>query len=154
LPPLARIGPVHNHADTVMKVVRSPETAVHFVTLLEEMPVQETADAVAELTTLGLPVGRIIVNAVRTAPLAGEPVLTAPQAALRAGLAAAGLPTDRATVAGLHAQTRWYAARERLEERLRADLAELDPPTVDLPLLPDLAERAALDTLVTALRDP
>src|ERR687896_575086 len=35
---LAKVGPIHNHADTVMKVIRSPETAVHFVTLLEDMP--------------------------------------------------------------------------------------------------------------------
>ena len=44
---LAKVGPIRNHADTVMRVMRSPETAVHFVTLLEEMPVQETLDGVA-----------------------------------------------------------------------------------------------------------
>ena len=46
---LAKMGPIRNHADTVMKVIRSPETAVHFVTLLEEMPVQETLDGIADL---------------------------------------------------------------------------------------------------------
>ena len=38
---LARVGPIR-YADTVQKVMRSPETVVHFVTVLEEMPVQET----------------------------------------------------------------------------------------------------------------
>ena len=33
-----------------MAVLRSPQTAVHLVTLLEDMPVQETADAITELT--------------------------------------------------------------------------------------------------------
>ena len=46
---LARVGPIRGHADTVQKVIRSPETAVHFVTVLEEMPVQETLDGIAEL---------------------------------------------------------------------------------------------------------
>ena len=46
---LARVGPIRGHADTVQRVIRSPETAVHFVTVLEEMPVQETLDGIAEL---------------------------------------------------------------------------------------------------------
>ena len=48
-----------------MRVLKSPETAVHLVTLLEEMPVQETADGIAELRAAGLPVGAVIVNMVR-----------------------------------------------------------------------------------------
>src|SRR5690606_85340 len=43
---LAKIGPIHNQAQAVMRVLKSPETAVHLVTLLEEMPVQETADGI------------------------------------------------------------------------------------------------------------
>lgn len=35
------------------------------MTLLEEMPVQETADGIAELRAAELPVGRVIVNMVR-----------------------------------------------------------------------------------------
>ena len=38
-----------SQADTVMTLFRSPRTAVHLVTVLEEMPVQETADGIAEL---------------------------------------------------------------------------------------------------------
>ncbi len=48
---LAKVGPIRGHADTVQGVIRSPQTAVHFVTVLEEMPVQETLDGVAERTT-------------------------------------------------------------------------------------------------------
>src|SRR5260370_6276342 len=46
---LARVGPIRGHADTVRSVIASPQTAVHFVSLLEEMPVQETLDSIAEL---------------------------------------------------------------------------------------------------------
>src|SRR5207248_1066057 len=46
---LAKVGPIRTHADTVARVIRSPQTAVHFVTTLEEMPVQETLDGLADL---------------------------------------------------------------------------------------------------------
>src|SRR5260370_2960769 len=62
---LARVGPIRNHADAVQKVIRSPQTAVHFVTVLEEMPVQETLDAIAELRAPGLQVGGIMITMLR-----------------------------------------------------------------------------------------
>src|SRR5690606_16139579 len=61
---LARVGPIHHQAQAVMRVLKSRETAVHLVSLLEEMPVQETADGVAELRAAGLPVGCVVVNMV------------------------------------------------------------------------------------------
>ena len=60
---LAKVGPIKTQSEGVAALLRSPMTAVHVVTLLEEMPVQETADAIAELTALGFPVGTVIVNA-------------------------------------------------------------------------------------------
>ena len=62
---LAKVGPIRGQADAIMALLTSPQTAVHLVTLLEEMPVQETADAVGRATAAGLPVGGIVVNAVR-----------------------------------------------------------------------------------------
>src|SRR5262249_58587504 len=46
---LAKVGPIRTHSDTVARVIRSLQTAVHFVTTLEEMPVQETLDGLADL---------------------------------------------------------------------------------------------------------
>ena len=46
---IARMGPIHSQAKSVMAVLASPRTAVHLVTLLEEMPVQETIDGVGHL---------------------------------------------------------------------------------------------------------
>src|SRR5258708_12593956 len=69
---LARVGPIRNHADTVQKVIHSPETAVHFVTTLEEMPVQEALDGIAELRGLAggaIQVGGIMINMVRPTEL-------------------------------------------------------------------------------------
>jgi Oxyanion-translocating ATPase len=83
---LAKVGPIRNHADLVMSVIASPRTAVHLVTLLEEMPVQETIDAVDELRDAELPVGGIFVNMTRNPVLSDDEL----------DLAIAGeLPTDR-----------------------------------------------------------
>ena len=100
---LAKVGPIKTQSEGVAALLRSPITAVHVVTLLEEMPVQETVDAIAELTALGFRVGRVIVNGARPRC---PPERRSPPAELKRGLAAAGLPADRATVAGLHAEAR------------------------------------------------
>ncbi|GAB3950946.1 hypothetical protein GCM10027614_52160 [Micromonospora vulcania] len=123
-------------------------TAVHVVTLLEEMPVQETVDAIADLTALGFGVGRVIVNGTRPPLPAGRAVTAAE---LKRGLVAAGLPADREIIAGLHDEARDQFIRRELEDSLRADLVELDRPMVELPLLPDGVDRAGLATLAQAL---
>lgn len=77
-----------------MRVLKSKETAVHLVTLLEEMPVQETADGIAELRAANLPVGRIVVNMVRPEVLDGtdlELVRSAQRSAVAKALSSAGL---------------------------------------------------------------
>ncbi len=43
---LAKVGPIRNQADNVMTLLQSGLTAVHLVTVLEDMPVQETADGI------------------------------------------------------------------------------------------------------------
>ncbi len=62
---LAKVGPIKTQSDGVMAVLRSSQTAVHLVTLLEEMPVQETVDAATELAANHLPVGVVIINMTR-----------------------------------------------------------------------------------------
>jgi anion-transporting ArsA/GET3 family ATPase len=145
---LAKVGPIKTQSEGVAAFLRSPMTAIHVVTLLEEMPIQETVDAIGELTASGLPIGRIIVNGARPPLLANGRVT---QAELRRGLAAAGLAADRETVAGLQAEATAYLTRQELELSLRAELAELDRPTVELPLLAGGVTRTGLDTLAAAL---
>ncbi|MFC0533100.1 ArsA-related P-loop ATPase [Phytohabitans kaempferiae] len=145
---LAKVGPIKTQSENVAALLRSPMTSVHVVTLLEEMPVQETVDAIADLTGLGIPIGKVIVNATR-APLLTSTKVS--QAELRRGLAAAGLPTDRATVSGLYAEAKAHLTRRELEESLRLELAELGQPMVELPLLPSGVDRVALDTLAAEL---
>ncbi|RZU50667.1 arsenite efflux ATP-binding protein ArsA [Krasilnikovia cinnamomea] len=145
---LAKMGPIKNQSEGVASLLRSAMTSVHVVTLLEEMPVQESLDAIAELATLHIPVGRIIVNGARP-PLLTSGKVT--KAELRRGLAAAGLPADPATVNGLHAEARAHLTRRELEESLRADLVEAGRPMVELPLLEQGVDRAGLDELAEHL---
>src|SRR5690242_5410173 len=70
---LAKVGPVRTHADAVANVIKSPQTAVHFVATLEEMHVQETLDGIAELRAIpGMQVGGIVINMARPAVLTQE----------------------------------------------------------------------------------
>jgi hypothetical protein len=142
------MGPIKTQSEGVASLLRSPMTSVHVVTLLEEMPVQESLDAIAELTSLGIPIGKIIVNAARP-PLLTEGRITKTE--LRRGLAVAGLPVDAVTVAGLQSEARAHLTRRELEESLRAELAELGRPVVELPLLPEGVDREALNTLAGCL---
>ncbi|GAA2643961.1 ArsA-related P-loop ATPase [Paractinoplanes durhamensis] len=145
---LAKMGPIKTQSDGVASLLRSPITSVHVVTLLEEMPVQETLDAIAELQALNISVGRIIVNNARPALLTAGKVT---KAELKRGLAEAGLPTDAATVNGLATEAKAYLTRRDLEESLRAELAEAGRPVVELPLLPAGIDRAGLDELAALL---
>jgi hypothetical protein len=113
---------VRNQADAIMRLMRSPETVVHFVTLLEEMPVQETCDGVEDVRALGLPIGGVFVNMVRT-PLLRQADLTAAakgrldRGAIATGLKAAGMtprPDGSSTAAD---RGREHAQRVALEKR-------------------------------------
>jgi len=146
---LAKLGPIKKQSEGVAAFLRSPMTAVHVVTLLEEMPVQETADAIADLTALEISVGKVIVNGVQPPLLASGKVT---RAELRRALVAAGLPADRDTVAGLHTEAQEYLTRREIEEALRAELAGLHRELVELPYLPTGIDRAALNELAAVLR--
>ncbi|MET7852121.1 ArsA-related P-loop ATPase [Streptomyces avermitilis] len=158
---LAKIGPIHNQAQAVMRVLKSPETAVHLVTLLEEMPVQETADGIAELRAAKLPVGRIIVNMVRPAVLDQadlELAHTTPRTAIAKSLSAAGLGGARRgglaerLVDPLLRQAEEYAERFALEHEQRAVLTEQELPLHELPLLAEGMDLAGLYELAKELR--
>ncbi|WP_301124525.1 ArsA-related P-loop ATPase [Streptomyces cacaoi] len=157
---LAKVGPVHHQAQAVMRVLKSPETAVHLVTLLEEMPVQETVDGIAELRAAGLPVGNIVVNQVRPR-LPGEEQLTTAgarhdgiaRALARAGLGGArrGGRAER-LVAPLLDEGREHAERLVLERGLRDELHRQQLPLLELGLLSGGVELAGLYRLARRLR--
>jgi anion-transporting ArsA/GET3 family ATPase len=153
---LAKVGPIKSQADSVMKLFRSPRTAIHLVTVLEEMPVQETADGIEELRSAGLPVGRVVVNLVRPRDLGGDDLAAAldgtiDRAAVAADLKAAGIEADDELLDGLLTEARDHAVRRELEDSQRALVAALDVPTVELPRLPGGVDLGGLYELADQL---
>jgi anion-transporting ArsA/GET3 family ATPase len=154
---LAKVGPIRSQADMVMTLFRSPRTAVHLVTVLEEMPVQETADGIRELRKAGLPVGGVVVNMVRPQDLdAGQ------LAAIREGsvdrdqlakdLTDAGVEVD-GLVDSLLAEAKDHAERRALEDAQRELVRELGVPTYELARLPGGVDLGGLYELAADLRD-
>ena len=155
---LAKVGPIRAQADTVTTLLRSPRTAVHLVTVLEEMPVQETADGIDHLRAAGLPVGGVVVNLVRPrdlppdvleAALSNELDVEPLKVALRAG----GLRPTKAMVAGLLAEARDHAQRRALEDAQRETVSELGVPTYELPRLPEGLDLGGLYELAACLKE-
>jgi anion-transporting ArsA/GET3 family ATPase len=153
---LARMGPIKAQADTVMTLLRSPRTAVHLVTVLEEMPVQETIDGVRELRAAGLPVGGVVVNLVRPQDLdldARKALIagTVDETALAKSLGSAGIDADPELVRTLVAEGRDHAERRQLEDSQRALVEKIDVPTYELPKLAGGVDMGGLYELAEAL---
>lgn len=155
---LARVGPIHRHAESIQSFLQSPATTVHVVTLLEEMPVQEAADGIASLREVGIPVGAVIVNMVRESPLSRSELKRAingrlSRSEVAAGLRAAGItPTDE-RVKGLLAEAAEHAQRMELEQAERKAVVDLGRPVFELPLLADGVDLGGLYELAAGLRD-
>jgi anion-transporting ArsA/GET3 family ATPase len=155
---LARLGPIRNQADSVMALLQSAKTAVHLVTVLEEMPVQETVDGAKELRDTGLPVGAVLVNMVRgpllpadrLAEVAGGKI---DSAEIRRGLKTAGIDADPAMLAALAGEAADHAGRVNLEAQEREVLEALDRPTYELPLIADATELSGLQEMAQRLHD-
>ncbi|MDS1270004.1 ArsA-related P-loop ATPase [Lipingzhangella sp. LS1_29] len=154
---LARMGPVHHHADRVMEVIRSAQTAVHVVTTLEDMPVQECLDGVEQITDVNIPVGSILVNMRRPRFLNETDQRAAAEGrvdteALARGLKAAGLEQAEQTAQELVPELLAHAHTVAAEQGLRERLEAAQRPTFDLPLLEGPIDLAGLYHLANVLR--
>jgi anion-transporting ArsA/GET3 family ATPase len=155
---LAKVGPIKNQADTMMTLFRSRRTAVHLVTLLEEMPVQETADGISELRNAGLPVGGVIVNQVRPRDLPDESLAPALAGTLDSekiaeDLKRAGVEPDPALISALSGEAKEYAERRALEDAQRDLVAGLGVPTYELDRIAGGIDIGGLYELAAELKD-
>lgn len=153
---VARIGPVRTQADSITRLLQSPATLVHVVTLLEDMPVQETLDAIDELGDLSLRVGSVIANGIRPSALTDEQAGAVmaeepPTAMLADALAAVDVKAGPAMLQGLLREGADHVQRARLQEEQRQVLDELPVPVRGLPHLPDGVESGGLRLLATHL---
>ena len=139
---LARVGPIRSQADSITAMLKSPQTVVHVVTLLEEMPVQETVDVIADLRAIGMPIGGVVINQVREAILTPKALTAAARSTISRKEVAADLdrvhvrPTS-AVVDGLLTEAKNHAERVALERDEAKVIAGLHRPTYRLPSLPE-----------------
>jgi len=158
---LAKMGPIKTHADTVARVIRSPQTAVHFVTTLEEMPVQETLDGLAELHELtgdAIPPGGVFINMARPALLDPADLAAAASgsldvAELALGLKAAGISDNHGLAADLATELTEHALQIAVQDRERTELQTSGRPLYELPMIPEGIDLASLYQLAAALRE-
>jgi len=154
---LAKVGPIRHQADSVMGLLRSELSRVHLVTVLEDMPVQETIDGIAELRELQLPIGGVVTNLTHPVELDGEErdrVLGngLDADALRADLQAAGVRPTQPLVDGLLEEAREHAERRQLEDEQHKRISDLDVPTYELPRLAGGVDLGGLYELAADLR--
>jgi hypothetical protein len=142
-------------------VIHSPETAVHFVTTLEEMPVQETLDGIAELRGLeggAIPVGGVMINMVRPAELAPDQLAEAAAGSvdeheIALALKAAGIDDSFRLAADLAAELTEHAVTAVGQEEQRQRLADPRQPRYELSMISDGIDLGGLYRLAAELRE-
>jgi len=153
---LAKGGPVYSQAEGVVKILHSDQTAIHLVTLLEALPMQETLEAIDELQGLGLPIGSVIVNRNIAAYLQPEDLAKAAEGdvdadAVRASLGAAGIKLKDADFAGLLTETIQHATRITARAASAEQLEQLQVPRLELPTIADGVDLGSLYELSESL---
>jgi len=153
---LAKGGPVHSQAEGVVKLLHSPQTAIHIVTLLEALPMQETVEAIDELQRMQLPVGSVIVN--RTLPVYLQPDDLAKAAegdidadTVRADLTKAGVKIDDDDFAGLLTEAIQHATRLKARAEAAEQLDEIHVSRLELPNVADGVDLGSLYELAEEL---
>jgi len=129
---LARMGPIRNQADSIMRVLRSATTVVHLVTLLEDMPVTETEEAIEALAPTKITVGTVIENMVTPTPLTDDQLAAAASGSLM--IKVPGLTVKQN--AALGAELAIDAARTQQERLRHLRLGELGRLLVHVDLDP------------------
>jgi anion-transporting ArsA/GET3 family ATPase len=153
---LAKGGPVYSQAEGVVKILHSDQTAIHLVTLLEALPMQETMEAIDELQGLGLPTGSVIVNRNIAAYLEPDDLTKAAEGdvdadAVRSGLAAAGIKLSEGDFAGLLTETIQHATRITARAANAEQLDELKVSRLELPTIADGVDLGSLYELSESL---
>jgi len=153
---LAKGGPVYSQAEGVVKILHSDQTAIHLVTLLEALPMQETLEAIDELQGLGLPIGSVIVNRNIAAYLQPDDLAKAAEGdvdadEVRASLATAGIKLKDADFAGLLTETIQHATRITARAASAEQLDQLQVPRLELPTIADGVDLGSLYELSESL---
>ncbi|MFI5429238.1 ArsA-related P-loop ATPase [Aeromicrobium sp. UC242_57] len=153
---LAKVGPIRRQADSIMEMMRAKTTRVHLVTVLEEMPVQETIDGIAELTSERLPVGHVILNLVRpslVSPATAEALSSGSLTASKVAKSLSKTRLDDDAAPALVEGGLAHLERQRLQDGQREILDDCGRPLVEPPLLSDAIDLGGLFELAEQLEE-
>ncbi|WP_108666668.1 ArsA family ATPase [Euzebya rosea] len=153
---LVNVGPVRQQAQTVIDMLTdTSRTAVLLTTLLEEMPVTETAESIRDLTQLGVPLGPVLINravqpAMDEAALKQLPTMDA--GTVQRVLGDLGVDdVETSTAEELLDTGRAHIGRLDLADRMRQRVAdEIDLPSLELPFVADATRPEEIVTAIAA----
>lgn len=153
---LAKVGPVRRQAESVMAMMQAPSTRIHLTTFLEQMPVQETLDAIDELDRIGLPLGHVIVNQVRPRRFTDEQAERLRSGELNEStmqriLSTVGIDTSYAPT--LLTDGSDYLARQDRQEAERSALEATGSRLLELPFLDEGVDLGGLFELAETLAE-
>lgn len=144
---LAKVGPIRSQAASIMQLLRSSTTAVHLVTLLEDMPVTETEEAIAGLRPAQIPVTSVVANMVVKSPLTREQLEQAAAGTVKLAVPRLSAPDRRLLAQEFAVEAVQTLAQ--LERRERISTWEL--PVVEVAFDPAGIDEAALFTIADQL---
>ena len=156
---IVRVGPIKRQAGQIRDMLQDPaRSKAVVVTLLEEMPVQETVEGCRQLTDAGVGVAAVVANQVVPPRLDADAVEEAAAAGpedLAAAVQDTGGALDVADAEEAIGLAQAHVERVALQAELRSDLRRrTDQPLLELPLLarPRFAEEE-LELLADVLGD-
>ncbi len=154
---LAKTGPIRSQSEGVVNLLHSEDTVVHLVTLLEAMPIQETIEAVDELREKDLTIGSLIINRVSPTHLPPGSIDDIAEGTIDAArvlehLSEAGLHVSDRDFAGLLTETIEHATRLQAQQVAKAQLDDVELPTLELPTLGDGVDLGGVYELANLLQ--
>jgi anion-transporting ArsA/GET3 family ATPase len=130
---LTKVGPINRQSQSVIDTLHRPDTLVHLVTLLEELPVQETLDAAAGLREANFRLGAVLVNRTRPDLVPASVLVRGRPDRVRLEKELATVGISASTVPDLAREVTAYAQRQKMQADNLARLRPLDLPTISLP---------------------
>lgn len=146
---LAKVGPIRGQADSINAVLHSEHTSVHLVSLLEDMPVTETAEAARDLRAIDISLGTVIAN--RIIPPLLDPDGLRSAAGGRLPVRVPGLPDSENDA--LASEFAGDAQRMLDEDEQRSRLAELGLPIAEIGDDPAGIDTSAIFSIADSLTE-
>jgi anion-transporting ArsA/GET3 family ATPase len=146
---LAKVGPIRSQADSIMRLLRSSTTAVHFVTLLEDMPVTETEEAIAAVRPTQIRIGTVIENMVTPTPLDHDQLQTAASGSVVLKISGLTIKQNQA----LATEFAIEAARTLQEQQRHDRLTTLGLPLAQVAFDPGGIDEGAILAIAEQLTD-